>query len=99
MSNGRTYALQPCTETTPAQRSTTAGMERDHTMKPVHHPNDRAPETGFDRRQLLRGLAAGGVASTLAGFAECEAQPTQGRAVVNGRIKQSKDSGLLSDMP
>jgi sugar phosphate isomerase/epimerase len=55
----------------------------------MHYHPALSAETAFNRRHLLRGLAAAGVSSTFAGLAEFDAKAAQARAVVNGRIKQS----------
>src|SRR5271167_1806378 len=53
---------------------------------PQPQPNDLSPDSPLDRRDLLRGLAAAGVASGLPQFRVEAAQP---QPALNGRIRQS----------
>jgi hydroxypyruvate isomerase len=55
----------------------------------MNRPNDTTPGAPLDRRQVLRGVAAAGAAAALAGLPSPQARPAEGRAVSNGRVKQS----------
>src|SRR5688572_20810483 len=54
----------------------------------MHEPNDRPEGRSLNRRRLLQGIAAAGAVSALTSLPASAAQ-AQGKAVVNGRIRQS----------